>query len=101
YDYFRRVLGEIGLAPGELRVSPRRAWTVKLENGPTLELGREQIEARLERFVAAYGRTIAKLGHRVDHVDLRYANGFAVEVPDLAREKAPVHAGPKKKRARA
>jgi len=101
YEYFRRILADIELAPGELQVSPRRAWKMKLENGLTLELGREQIEARLARFVAAYGRTIAKLGHRVDHVDLRYANGFAVQVPDLAREKAPAHAGPKKKRARA
>ena len=100
YEYFRRALDEIGLAPGELRVSPRRAWQVKVENGPTLELGREQIEARLARFVNAYGRTVARLERRVEHVDLRYSNGFAVRVPELGREKAPAHAAPKKKRAR-
>jgi len=101
YQYFRRTLAEIGLAPAQLRVSPRRAWQVKLENGLTLELGREQIEARLARFVTAYGRTIARLGRRVDYVDLRYPNGFAVLVPELAREKAPARPGPAKKRARA
>ena len=101
YAYFRRALGEIGLAPGELHVSPRRAWQVKLENGPTLELGREQIEARLARFVNAYARTLAKLGRRIEYVDLRYSNGFAVRVPELAREKAPARPGPMKKRARA
>lgn len=101
YEYFRRILADIELAPGELHVSPRRAWKIKLENGLTLELGREQIEARLARFVTAYGRTVVRLGRRVDYVDLRYANGFAVLVPELAREKAPARAGPKKKRARA
>jgi cell division protein FtsQ len=101
YEYFRRALAEIGLAPDGLHVSPRRAWQVKLENGPTLELGREQIEARLARFVNAYGRSVAKLGRRIEYVDLRYSNGFAVRVPELARETAPAGTGPKKKRARA
>jgi cell division protein FtsQ len=101
YQYFRRTLAEIGLAPGELHVSPRRAWQVKLENGVTLELGREQIESRLARFVNAYARTVARLGRRVEYVDLRYSNGFAVLVPELAREKAPSRAAPKKNRSRA
>jgi cell division protein FtsQ len=101
YEYFRRALAEIGLAPGELHVSPRRAWQVKVQNGPTLELGREQIEARLARFVGAYGRTVARLERRIDYVDLRYSNGFAVRVPELAREKAPPRTGAGRKRARA
>ena len=101
YEYFRRVLGEVGLAPAEVTVSPRRAWQMKLANGLTLELGREQVEARLARFVSAYGRTVAKLGRRVDYIDLRYPNGFAVLLPEAARERAPAAAAPKKKRARA
>ena len=101
YEYFRRVLAEIGLVPAQVNVSARRAWQMKLENGLTLELGREQIEARLARFVSAYERTLGKLGRRVDYVDLRYSNGFAVLVPELAREKAPAGAGSKKRRARA
>ena len=50
----------------------------------TLELGREQIEARLARFVARlrpHGRRSS--ARRVDYVDLRYPNGFAVRVPEL------------------
>jgi cell division protein FtsQ len=101
YEYFRRILADVGLVPGELHVSARRAWKLKLANGPTLELGRESIEARLARFVAAYGRTVGRLGRRVDYVDLRYANGFAVVVPELERGKAPARALPGKKRARA
>lgn len=83
YDHFRRSLAAIGKTPGELNVSPRRAWQVRLDDGLTLDLGREHVEDRLRRFVAAYPRTIARMTKPVDRVDLRYANGFAARVPGL------------------
>lgn len=82
YEYFRRGLAGIGERPAQVHVSPRRAWQLKLESGLTLELGREQIEARFDRFVAAYDRAVAALAQRIEYVDLRYANGFAVRVPE-------------------
>ena len=73
-------------------MSPRGGWQLK-PAGPdgalTLELGREEPDARLARFVAAYGRTVgalARAGTRVEYVDLRYRNGFAARVPAF-REK--------------
>ena len=95
YRYFIRTLEAIGQTPVQVRVSPRRAWQVKLQSGLTLELGREQVETRLARFVAAHDRTLGRLGRRVEHVDLRYANGFAVRVPELAREKPETKRGKK------
>jgi cell division protein FtsQ len=89
YRYFVSSLEAIGAAPVQVRVSPRRAWQVKLDNGLTLELGREQVEARLARFVGAYDRTLGRLGRRIEHVDLRYGNGFAVRMPGLKPEPAP------------
>jgi len=88
FRYFHRSLQAIGQTPVQIQVSPRRAWRLKLQSGLTLELGREQVEARLNRFVAVYDRTLGQLGRRIDHVDLRYANGFAVRVPELRHEKA-------------
>ena len=82
YLHFRRSLAAIGDAPAQVRISPRRAWQVKLESGMTLELGREQVEARLARFVTAYERSVGRLGRRLDYVDLRYPNGFAVRIPE-------------------
>ena len=93
YRYFRSTLETIGQTPVQVRVSPRRAWQLKLESGVTIALGREQVEARLSRFVAAHDRTLARLGRRVDYVDLRYSNGFAVRVPELRREKAEPRRG--------
>ena len=84
YDVFRRNLAAIGRTPVLVRLSPRRAWQVRLDNGMTLEVGREQVAARVARFLSAYPQTIAPLGRRADYVDLRYANGFAVRVPELA-----------------
>lgn len=82
YEYFRRGLATIGQTPVAVRVSPRGAWQIRIADGPTLELGREHIEARLARYVAAHERTIARLGQRVEYVDLRYSNGFAVRIPE-------------------
>jgi cell division protein FtsQ len=88
YGYFQRSLGAIGLAPAQVQVSARRAWQVRLAGGITLELGRENIEERLDRFIAVYDRTVGHLQRRISYVDLRYANGFAVGMPELAHEPA-------------
>ena len=95
YRYFQRSLGAIGETPVQVQVTPRRAWQVKLGSGTTLELGREHIEARLSRFVALHARTIGALGRRIDYVDLRYANGFAVRIPELRHEKSEPARGTK------
>jgi cell division protein FtsQ len=101
YRYFRRSLSAVGETPVEVRVSARRAWQLKLESGLTLALGRENIEARLGRFVATQPRAYAVLGRRVDYIDLRYANGYAVRVTELRndRPEAPRGRGSGKKGA--
>lgn len=88
YRYFQRGLAAMGETPVQVQVTARRAWQVKLQSGLLLELGRENIEARFSRFVALHDQTIGRLERRIDYVDLRYANGFAVRVPDLRQEKA-------------
>jgi cell division protein FtsQ len=86
YEFFRRNLSAIGATPVMVRVTPRRAWQVRLEGGPTLELGRDDVEARLARYLAVHERTVGTLKRRIDYVDLRYANGFAVRIPELKAE---------------
>ena len=93
YDVFRREFAAIGREPMQVHLSPRRAWRVRLDNGMTLEVGREQVAARVARFLLAYPHTIAPLGRRADAVDLRYANGFAVRVPGLTAA-APITSAP-------
>jgi cell division protein FtsQ len=92
YRAWSAVLEPLALAIRTLHLSPRGSWQIRA-TGPlgalTVELGRDQPDARLARFVAAQPRTLgalARAGTRVDYVDLRYRNGFAVRVPQF-REK--------------
>jgi|SRR6478609_4446392 len=87
YGYFQRTLAAIEQEPVQVQVSPRRAWRLRLASGITLELGRENVEARLNRFVSTYARTIGSLQRRINYVDLRYPNGYAVGIPELAHER--------------
>ena len=84
YEWLRRELAAIGREPVHVQLSQRRAWRVRLDDGMTLEIGREQAESRLKRFLSAYQRTLVPLERRIDYVDLRYANGFAARVHELA-----------------
>jgi cell division protein FtsQ len=88
YAYFRRTLERIGREPVQVNVSARRAWSIRLDGGTALELGRGDTEGRLARFVQNHAQAASLLGRRMEYVDLRYANGFAVRVPELARAEA-------------
>ena len=88
YAYFLRGLGAIGLAPVHVQVSARRSWQVRVASGITLQLGRENVESRLDRFIAVYARTVGPLQRKIAYVDLRYPNGFAVGIPELGHAQA-------------
>jgi cell division protein FtsQ len=79
YPGLAKAIAPLAAAIVELRVSARGAWQLVLDSGLTVELGREDIMPRIERFVAASPRLPAgALDGKV--ADLRYANGFAMRV---------------------
>lgn len=95
YRRFTELLAPLGAAPGHgvvvsIVLTPRHAWRLRMASGLELELGRdgaEPVEARLERFVAAYPDSVGRLPRGAAdgavpprHVDLRYPNGFALRV---------------------
>jgi cell division protein FtsQ len=72
----------------QISLSPRRAWQLRLDSGMVLELGREQAQERLARFVSVYPYSLASVPRTVNYVDLRYSNGFAAYLPGgVARAK--------------
>jgi cell division protein FtsQ len=81
YDELNALLQPLQRQIAQISLSPRSAWQVKLDSGVVLELGREQMQERLARFVAVYPYSLATLARQVSHVDLRYRNGFAAYVP--------------------
>ena len=83
YAAFHDVLAAIGRAPTEVRLSGRRAWQLKLDDGELLELGRQDVVQRLARFVSVYPRIAGQLTRKASRIDLRYPNGFAVRISSL------------------
>ncbi|MFO7541917.1 MAG: cell division protein FtsQ/DivIB [Thiobacillus sp.] len=110
YRKHQAALAPLGMSISELRLSPRRAWRMRLDNGMQLALGREQPAERLARFVGLYPRLFAAQAAaspvqesaaatpalpalsaesgipatRLDipvTVDLRYPDGFAIRMP--------------------
>lgn len=89
---YRELLKPLAVDLVGVSLSPRYAWTLKLANGLTIELGRDygkdNLEERLTRFVRAYPETVGQLARRLNHVDLRYANGFTLRVPEIEKLEA-------------
>ncbi|OIR06671.1 cell division protein FtsQ [mine drainage metagenome] len=81
YGEFNKALGTAGLSISNLVLTPRRAWQVTTTDGMVVELGRVDMQARLEKFANIYSTTIAALNKRITYADLRYPNGFAVRKP--------------------
>lgn len=82
YAAMSQQLGVLQRSIRQISLSPRFAWQVRLDNGMLLELGREQMQQRLARFVAVYPYSrLATMAGEVSYVDLRYSNGFAVNQP--------------------
>jgi len=73
----------IRLVPTSLSLSNRYAWTVRLDNGMSVELGRENdkntVKDRVQRLVSIYPQLVARLQEgRIDTIDMRYPNGLAL-----------------------
>ncbi|MGD9943093.1 MAG: cell division protein FtsQ/DivIB [Burkholderiaceae bacterium] len=81
YAELREMVAPLGAHPDVVSLSPRHAWTMRLDDGTTLLLGRDQgtpIERRLARWVETYPEVVASLKRRAEVIDLRYPNGFAI-----------------------
>jgi cell division protein FtsQ len=81
FGEFSKALKKANLEIANLALTPRRAWQITTTNGMVVELGRVEMQPRLEKFVSVYSSTIAGLNMKVTYADLRYPNGFAVRRP--------------------
>jgi cell division protein FtsQ len=92
------ALEGIALGLQRISLSPRGGWLLQTRGADgalEIELGRDEPGVRLQRFIASHGRTLrllARAGRPIDHVDLRYRNGFAARVPGF-RERPLKKAG--------
>lgn len=88
FEEFKQWFAPIRLVPESIQLSDRYAWTVKLNNGIAVELGREQnkvmMRERVDRFVGIYPQLAALLQNRIESVDMRYPNGLALKMSGIA-----------------
>jgi cell division protein FtsQ len=68
----------VGMRLNKVELDPRGAWQLTLANGVIVRLGRQDVEARLERFIRIASPMVAARTGEVGYVDLRYSNGFSV-----------------------
>ncbi len=88
FAMLRESFAPSNLRPDSVKLSGRYAWTVRLNSGLTVELGREQtantLKERVQRLVSIYPQLVARLQDRIESVDLRYPNGLALKASGLA-----------------
>jgi cell division protein FtsQ len=78
YRQVVKTLQPLGMQVTRLALDSRRAWTLQLDNGVQLRLGRTRPWHRLQRFVRAFPEVFAGRLAGVQRVDMRYSNGFSV-----------------------
>ena len=72
------LLASAGLQVVRLGQDERRALELTLDTGVRMQLGRTDATARVKRFLRAYPSLVTSREESLQHVDLRYSNGFAV-----------------------
>ncbi|MGB8765532.1 MAG: cell division protein FtsQ/DivIB, partial [Burkholderiales bacterium] len=80
YTLYMGTLKSIGRKPVQVSLSARRAWQIRLDDGAVIELGRNDMQKRLARYVSVYSKTAGQPGIFAKYADLRYPNGIAMRI---------------------
>ena len=88
FSDLRAWFSPLKLTPQRVDLSARYAWTVKLDNGMSVALGREQdsqtLGRRVQRLVSIYPQLLARLPEGIERIDMRYPNGLALAANGLS-----------------
>lgn len=83
YRQFKTWFASINLEPETVEYSSRYAWSVMLNNGLRVELGKVQeqgiLKRRVEQLIKVYPQLVTRLQDRIVSVDMRYPNGLALQ----------------------
>lgn len=79
FNDFNRELSPLHVKITQLEMTPYHMWRLKLSTGISLRLGRKNVLTRLGQFVKVYPKIIGDKTKDVEYVDLRYANGMAIQ----------------------
>lgn len=83
YRQFKDWFASINLEPEAVSYSSRYAWTVVLNNGLRVELGKVQdqggLKRRVDQLIKVYPQLVTRLQDKIISVDMRYPNGLALQ----------------------
>ncbi len=79
YGQFKSILGGTELDFAKLTLSNRRSFRLETFTGVTVILGVVDIDGRLQRFARHAAPLLATHGKKIEQLDFRYSNGFAVK----------------------
>ena len=83
-----RMLTPLGLEIAQMRLDRRGAWSMVLDNGTHVQLGRDATVERLQRLIASWDPLVGQRGIAPLDIDLRYSNGLAVMWPQHSEQDA-------------
>lgn len=89
YKSLSQVLKQADLQIASLTLSERFSWQLITSSGMTVEIGSAKNAIQnLRRFVAVYRQSAGEWHGKIDYVDLRYKEGFAIKQPSIVEAKA-------------
>ncbi len=94
FHELNQLLRQVGLNIEGLQLEARGAWTLMLDNGIRVIVGRQAEEERLARFLKVYQAQLAERAADIEQVDIRYSNGIAVRWrPAVANDEKQINDG--------
>jgi len=79
YMRFNDIVKSTGLDVNSAIVSNRGSWKLGLSNGIRINLGSQQMDARLVRMADTWNTLIKQKDHMPYYLDLRYTNGYVAK----------------------
>lgn len=79
YKLFESRLKPLRLDIKQLQYKPHGSWVAMLSNGIEVRLGKDNVHARMMRFVDLWPRQFAAQAAHIDYVDMRYSHGAAMK----------------------
>lgn len=89
YNDATALFAPTGMPVRAVELDPRGSWTLALDNGTQIVVGRTEARARLGRFVRLMPQLIAQPTQRLARADLRYTNGFALTWQPVPADELP------------
>ena len=99
YRVLEPMFSKLEMVVEQLKLSGRGSWSVRLEAGAEIELGRgnaDEVTPRVERFLKTLTQVVSRYGrapNAIESADLRHENGYAIRlrgvstvVPDVAKK---------------